>query len=251
MLTDYVGRRPRSNSFSACALLGQLSAVTAEANSSVSALRHIETTKTTMSIGNPTSRLLVLVLLHTAATVFGGGSIDHKVFGSDFAVASYLPEWRYEGANWDEIAKHSTHLILFSLEPTPTGGIQALDRLPRPALLKQARAASSRYGAKLLLCFGGNGRSSGFSSMVRSKSAREKFVGSALALVDKYGFDGIDYNWEYPGQVDSKSWTMRSCILCAYISVTTDATCVTLRYAFGSGYKDEQQIELDYAGFAK
>ena len=34
----------------------------------------------------------------------------------EIAVAAYLPEWRYEGANWDEITKRSSHLILFSLE---------------------------------------------------------------------------------------------------------------------------------------
>ena len=32
-----------------------------------------------------------------------------------FAVAAYLPEWRYDGANWESISKHVTHLILFSL----------------------------------------------------------------------------------------------------------------------------------------
>ena len=46
----------------------------------------------------------------------------------DFAVAAYLPEWRYEGANWDKICEHVTHLILFSCEMAPNGQITALDR---------------------------------------------------------------------------------------------------------------------------
>ena len=38
-----------------------------------------------------------------------------------FQVAAYLPEWRYEGANWVTICETVTHLILFSIEVGPTG----------------------------------------------------------------------------------------------------------------------------------
>ena len=130
---------------------------------------------------------------------------SHKNFPSSVSVASYLPEWRYEGANWVEISKHSTHVILFSLEPTRQGGIAALDRLPRTELLEQALQAATQFGAKVLICFGGNGRSSGFSAMVRSDRARQKFVAAAKQLVVKYQLHGIDYNWEYPGCVPSIS----------------------------------------------
>ena len=71
-----------------------------------------------------------------------------------FAVASYLPEWRYEGANWNTICQYSTHLILFSLEVGPGGEITALDRLPRADLLKLAREAATRHRTALLICFG-------------------------------------------------------------------------------------------------
>ena len=85
---------------------------------------------------------------------------------SSFSVAAYLPEWRYEGANWEKICQYSTHLILFSLEVGPSGTVVALDRIPRPELLAEARAAATRHGTALLICFGGNGRSDGFSPMV-------------------------------------------------------------------------------------
>jgi len=137
---------------------------------------------------------------------------------TDFAVAAYLPEWRYEGANWDTISQHVSHLILFSLEVTDVGGIGALDRIPRPELLAQAKEAAARHGTQLLICFGGNGRSEGFSSMVRSDTKRASFVRELVALCDKYGFDGVDYNWEYPG------------------------------YAFGRGYLPEPEIKADYKG---
>ena len=141
----------------------------------------------------------------------------HSTLGRNFAVASYLPEWRYEGANWDEISKHSTHVILFSLEPTAGGDITALDRIPRPELLQQARAAATRYGAKLMICFGGNGRSAGFSAMVRDDQARERFVEKAVQLVEQQDFDGIDYNWEYPGC---------GCVLCVFVGFISLCPCL-------------------------
>ncbi len=169
-----------------------------------------------MRRGSPVvaSLLLVRALLLPALLQLGApaASLDrhphrHRHFAAGFSVASYLPEWRYEGANWDEIARHSTHVILFSLEPARDGGLLALDRLPRAELMADARAAAAIHGAELLLCFGGNGRSDGFSAMVRSDAARGQFVASAVALVEKYGLNGIDYNWEYPGCAPSRLWS--------------------------------------------
>jgi hypothetical protein len=71
-----------------------------------------------------------------------------------------------------------------------------------------------------LICFGGNGRSEGFSAMVRRKNARAAFVENLLALCAKHRFDGVDLNWEYPG------------------------------YVFGRGYDDEE-TKKDYAGLFK
>ena len=52
---------------------------------------------------------------------------------------------------------------------------------------------------ELLLCFGGNGRSNGFPKMVLDTEKRQTFIKDLMKLVKKYGFDGVDYNWEYPG----------------------------------------------------
>jgi chitinase len=167
------------------------------------------------------AQLAMAPLLALALAAFVGPA---HATATPFAVAAYLPEWRYEGANWEVISAHTSHLIIFSLEVArvPAGGagslIGALDRIPRPELLEQARAAADRHGTKLLICFGGNGRSDGFSPMVRSAALRRRFVAELVALCDEYGFDGVDYNWEYPG------------------------------YAFGTGYKAQPEVDADYAG---
>ena len=139
----------------------------------------------------------------------------------NMTVAAYLPEWRYEGANWADISKVVTHLILFSLEVQPTGRLSAHDRLPRSELLSEARLATRAAGTKLLVCIGGNGRSAGFSAAVAKKERRANFVKGLMALVDVYELDGVDLNWEYPG------------------------------YSFGSGYASDEAVRRDYAGLAK
>lgn len=61
----------------------------------------------------------------------------------------------------------------------------------------------------VLLSVGGWG-ARGFSGAAASKEARAVFIKSAQEIVDKYGLDGIDLDWEYPvngawGQVDSQA----------------------------------------------
>jgi len=136
-------------------------------------------------------------------------------------VVGYMPEWRHEGADFTRLSLHLTHLIFFSLEITPKGDITALDRLPRPELMEEARQAAATNNMKLLVCFGGNGRSGGFSVMTRNEKNRKRFITNLLDLMEKFGLDGVDYNWEYPG------------------------------YRMGRGYLEEKEIYKDYEGLAK
>ena len=116
-----------------------------------------------------------------------------------FAVAGYLPEWRYQGASFDAMFRHLTHLIFFSIEPLTDGSLSGLDRLPGDDVLAAARAAAAAHGTKLLICLGGNGRSGGFSAASRNRASRARLVRSVVKLVTRLQLDGVDYNWEYPG----------------------------------------------------
>jgi len=79
-------------------------------------------------------------------------------------------------------------------------------------------AAARGQGCELIICFGGNGRSSGFSAMTRNPEARKAFVKKVKQLVKRFKLDGVDYNWEYPG------------------------------YGFGSGYHAADEVQRDYDG---
>lgn len=61
-------------------------------------------------------------------------------------------------------------------------------------------AALGREGVKVSLSLGGWSDSEGdkYSRLVRSPSARKRFVGHAIEFLKKYGFSGLDLDWEYP-----------------------------------------------------
>ena len=127
-----------------------------------------------------------------------------------FAVVAYLPEWRYSAFDFGTLADIS-HLIFFSGEPSEDGEILGMDRLPDEALAAEARAAADKNGARLLLCFGGNGRSSHFSAVVRNDRLRRLFASRAAALVARLSFDGVDVNWEYPCFSFGRGYDSASC----------------------------------------
>uniref|UniRef100_A0A182S9A2 chitinase n=1 Tax=Anopheles maculatus TaxID=74869 RepID=A0A182S9A2_9DIPT len=68
--------------------------------------------------------------------------------------------------------------------------------------------AAKEKGVKVTLAIGGWNDSAGdkYSRLVRSASARSKFVEHIIGFLEKYGFDGLDLDWEYPvcWQVDCK-----------------------------------------------
>ncbi|XP_055600306.1 probable chitinase 10 [Uranotaenia lowii] len=65
-----------------------------------------------------------------------------------------------------------------------------------------------RKGTKVTLALGGWNDSLGdkYSNLVRSPSARARFIKHAVEFIEKYDFDGLDLDWEYPvcWQVDCK-----------------------------------------------
>lgn len=117
-----------------------------------------------------------------------------------FDIYGYLPEYRYEAVEYGTLARGLTHLILFSLETDKTGAPSALDRLPSnetwPQRLSLMRSVNPDL--QILLCYGGFGRSDGFSPWVGKTAGRRLFVARTLALVEHYDLDGVDMNWEYP-----------------------------------------------------
>lgn len=60
--------------------------------------------------------------------------------------------------------------------------------------------AYKKRGLKVLLALGGWNDSAGdkYSRLVNNPAARQKFIDHAIKFIEKYGFDGLDLDWEYP-----------------------------------------------------
>jgi chitinase len=53
---------------------------------------------------------------------------------------------------------------------------------------------------KILISVGGWTWSGGFSDMALTPESRKRFIDSAVAFLERYRLDGLDIDWEYPGQ---------------------------------------------------
>lgn len=58
-------------------------------------------------------------------------------------------------------------------------------------------------GVKVLLSF--NGDHSIYAEMVKKEKTRAIFINSVMQIVDAYGLDGVDNDWEYPSTKDASS----------------------------------------------
>ncbi|XP_065561191.1 LOW QUALITY PROTEIN: probable chitinase 10 [Artemia franciscana] len=64
----------------------------------------------------------------------------------------------------------------------------------------QKVVALKEKGVKVVIALGGWNDSAGnkYSRLVNSPEARKNFIDNAIVFIEKYGFEGIDLDWEYP-----------------------------------------------------
>ncbi|XP_042219680.1 chitotriosidase-1-like isoform X2 [Homarus americanus] len=133
----------------------------------------------------------------------------------DFVVVCYYGSWavyrpgqgKFDVENIDPHL--CTHLIygfaglrqsnntIVSLDPYN----DLYDNYGKGAYKRFTRLKEINTDLKTLLAIGGwNEGSTKYSQMVSSKSTRSTFIESCVEFLHKYGFDGLDIDWEYPTQ---------------------------------------------------
>lgn len=95
-----------------------------------------------------------------------------------------------------------THLIYGFAFPGEGGSIgTSTGSFHNPTLVARAHA----NGVRFIVMMGGGSQSGGFSSMAANPAYRANFVNNLVTWMRTYNYDGVNFDWEYPG-ADGKNY---------------------------------------------
>ncbi|CAH1185079.1 unnamed protein product [Phyllotreta striolata] len=129
-------------------------------------------------------------------------------------VVCYYGSWAYYRRGNGKFApaninpKLCTHLIYSFLGVQSDGRIYHLDErldVEEKNLKNCVDLKRSNRNLKVLVAVGGWNNSKNFGAVAASSAARARFVRTSLELLDKFGLDGLDIDWEYPTQREGSS----------------------------------------------
>ncbi|GAB7052416.1 glycosyl hydrolase family 18 protein [Catenuloplanes indicus] len=90
-----------------------------------------------------------------------------------------------------------THVMYSFARPNADGSLQPLQNT---AKLEQIVQLARPHGVKVMIAVGGwmDGDDSAFETLAATPEGRARHVQALVGLVDQYGLDGVDMDWEYP-----------------------------------------------------
>ncbi|KAF2880076.1 hypothetical protein ILUMI_26088 [Ignelater luminosus] len=121
-------------------------------------------------------------------------------------VAGYYASWKvYSTCKIEEIDPTLCTILYYAFAGlNEDGTIKVLDHwadIDKGGYKEFTGLKKKNSQLKTLLSVGGwNEGSEKYSNMVRSETNRQAFIKSAINYCQTYGFDGIDFDWEYPCQ---------------------------------------------------
>jgi chitinase len=111
-------------------------------------------------------------------------------------VVAYVTGWEKPP---DIAATKLTH-INYAFARIDAEGKAVLPHPGVPANLEYLRSLKTKNPQLKILISVGGWEAEGFSDAAVSQAAREKFARSVVALLREHSLDGVDLDWEYPGQ---------------------------------------------------
>lgn len=124
---------------------------------------------------------------------------------TDFKVVGYYPSWSQNKLNTVDFGV-LTHVCYAFAIPTADGELRDLEN---PDTASELILSAHMNGAKVLLSVGGWSYNDiplegTFLEATSDSEKTRRFAENIIAMCDKYGFDGIDMDWEHP-RVDGTS----------------------------------------------
>ncbi|ENH99491.1 glycoside hydrolase family 18 protein [Bipolaris maydis ATCC 48331] len=128
-------------------------------------------------------------------------------------VIGYYEAWRHDSKcqdmGLDDIPVNSlTHLYFSFAFIQPDFQIVGMDNLPDRLFTDFTNLKKKNPALKMIIAIGGWTHNDPgplqkvFSNMVSTKANRSKFIGNLMSFLRMYAFDGVDFDWEYPGADD-------------------------------------------------
>ncbi|GAP85921.1 putative glycosyl hydrolases family 18 protein [Rosellinia necatrix] len=136
-----------------------------------------------------------------------GGDVQRRVIG-------YYEGWAHDrecqNMNFKDIPVGALTHAYFSFAYITPGNflIAPMDDLKADLFEDFTAIKSGNPGLKAIVAVGGwtfndpGATQAVFSDMVSSAENRKAFIGNLMGFMRKYGFDGVDFDWEYPGAPD-------------------------------------------------
>ncbi len=110
-------------------------------------------------------------------------------------VVGYYPAWMKTKLPAARLQfQHLTHLNHAFAWPLADGSLASYAELNHPELIQETH----RAGRKILIALGGWGQSDGFAAMSADSAARARFIKNLVDFCASRGYDGADFDWEFP-----------------------------------------------------
>ncbi len=111
------------------------------------------------------------------------------------SVGGWFASWR---ADPDSVSMAGVDDVFYAFaSPTAAGG---LDTIPRPDRLRAlvARGRAEGFGVHLSIGGWNDGDDAAFETLAADSTARAAFARAVAGVVEEYGLDGVDIDWEHP-----------------------------------------------------
>jgi len=142
---------------------------------------------------------LFFIVILSACTSNSSQVQNSKTSSSPKRIVAYVTSWKNNWGDNFEKANQITH-INYAFANIKDGKVVLGHETDTVDLIKLNQLKKVNKDLKILISVGGWSWSKNFSDAVLTKESREVFANSAVDFMLKYHIDGIDLDWEYPGQ---------------------------------------------------
>jgi len=163
-------------------------------------------TKYVLRVGFRITLLIIfMVALVSSVAIQSARAQDSSPVLTKRLVADYGYWSKYQNPPYGaaQIPIHKmTHVLHagVNIDASANGSIDVPDGFVEPELISKAHNA----GVKVFILFGGS--ASAFSTVAANENLRFLLVANLRDFAQKYGYDGVDIDWEYPGTSDAKGY---------------------------------------------